>query len=55
MATGLARSIVDQLKRGGSRRRWWVCSDARRLDLMPWSTRYTLTLPEQLAVDKGLV
>ena len=55
MATRLVCSIVDQLKRGGSRRRWWVCSDVCRLERMPCSTRYTLTLPEQLAVDKGLV
>jgi hypothetical protein len=55
MATRLACSIVDQLKRGGSRRRWWACSDACRLKRMPCSTRHTLTLPEQLAVDKGLV
>jgi N6-adenosine-specific RNA methylase IME4 len=53
-ATRLACSIVDQLKRGGSRRRWWMYSDVCRLERMPCSTRYTLTLPEQLAVDRGL-
>jgi hypothetical protein len=55
MATRLACSIVDQLKRGGSRRRSWARSDACRLERMPCSTLYTLTVPEQPAVDKGLV
>jgi hypothetical protein len=55
MATRLACSIVGQLERGGSRRRWWVRSDACQLERMPCSKRDTLTLREQLAVDKGLV
>ena len=53
MATRLACSIVGQLKRGDSRRRSWVYSDA--CERMPCSTRYTLTFPKQLAMDKGLV
>jgi hypothetical protein len=56
MATRLACSIMDELKRGDSRRRWWVYSDVCRLErMMLCSTRYTPTLPEQLAVGKGLV
>jgi hypothetical protein len=55
MAPRLACSIVGQLKRDGSRRRRWSLSDARRLERKPCSTRYTTTLAEQLAVDKGLV